>query len=157
VSAEKARAALVNAELARDWQMVRVHLERASSVSPDRGLPEAALVALSLDHAYQAFESFLVRLERSLELPVRVGSSWHRDALTDATLDLPGIRPAIVPSEATRDWSELLRFRHFLRHAYTVELDADKLAANTERLRRAVGACEPNVQAILTALLPAER
>ena len=67
MSAQDARVRVSTAELGRDWTMVRLHRERARSVSPDAGLAEAALVALSLDHAYQAFESMLVGLERILE------------------------------------------------------------------------------------------
>lgn len=132
--------------------MVRQHLERALSVAPASGLPEAALVALSLDHAYQAFESMLVRVERELGLAARAGSEWHRAILADATLDLPGVRPAIVPPECTRDWADVLAFRHFLRHAYTVELDAEKLTRNVAALGRAVDGTEPRVLALVASL-----
>ncbi len=115
-------------------------------------MAQAALVALSLDHAYQAFESMLVRLERMLELTPRLGAEWHRGLLADAALDVPGLRPAIVPAEALRDWFELLSFRHFLRHAYTVDLDASKLARNVECLERAMITSEPSVRAVIASL-----
>lgn len=40
----------------------------------------------------------------------------------------------IVAGEDIDDWLELLRFRHFLRNAYRVELDWAKLARNAERV-----------------------
>lgn len=152
MSAQDARARISAAELGRDWRMVGLHLDRARSVSPDAGMAEAALVALSLDHAYQAFESMLVRLERMLELPPRLGGEWHRALLADAALDVPGLRPAIVPAEALRDWFELLGFRHFLRHAYTVDLDGAKLARNVDCLERAMVASDPAVLAVIASL-----
>lgn len=121
-------------------------------MTPASGLPESALVALSLDHAYQAFESMLVRLERVLGLPARAGSEWHGAVLADATLDLPDVRPAVVATEHHRDWADLLAFRHFLRHAYTVELDAEKLVKNVTSLGRAVDGTEPRVVALLASL-----
>jgi hypothetical protein len=117
VSPADSRAALVHAECGRGWAAVKEHLARARRTNPSRGDAEAALVALSLDHAYQAFETILLRLERGVGLPERTGASWHAALLADAALALPGVRPALFPSEALADWDAVLRFRHFLRHA----------------------------------------
>jgi hypothetical protein len=144
--------AALAAELARHWQMVLRHLERAGSVDAAAGLPEAALVALSLDHAYQAFETLLVRIERALGLSERSGAEWHRQILADAAWPIDGLRDRIVTSESERDWDQLRRFRHFLRHAYTAELDPERLAGNVARLTRAVAADEPAIRALIAAL-----
>ena len=117
-----------------------------------RGAPQAALVALSLDHAYQAFETILTRVERAIGLPERAGGSWHAALLSDAALALPGLRPPLFPSSALADWDALLRFRHFLRHAYVVDLDPERLATNCARLERSVAATDPFLAALWTAL-----
>jgi hypothetical protein len=123
------RVAKLVDEISRDWAAVEAHLQRAQSVDPKAGDPEAALVALSLDHAYQGFETLMVRIERVLGLPERTGA----DAVT-------------------ADWEELLRFRHFLRHAYTVGLDAERLQRNRARLTAAVSATAPSIRALIDAL-----
>lgn len=151
-SPERARLAALAAELERDWLMVLRHLDLARSVEASTGRPEAALVALSLDHAYQAFETLLVRIERALGLPERAGAEWHRQILADAAWPIDGLRDRIVAAESERDWDQLRRFRHFLRHAYTTELDAERLAANVERLTRAVAADEPAIRALIDVL-----
>lgn len=79
---------MLRAEVERDWEMAVAQLALARTVEPGAGAPEAALVALSLDHAYQAFENVLVRLERALGLPSRTGSDWHRSLLADAALSV---------------------------------------------------------------------
>lgn len=151
MSPADARAAMLVAECRRDWEAVKAHLSRAQRVQPGHGDAEAALVALSLDHAYQAFETILVRLERAAGLPERVGSSWHAALLADAAIAVDGLRPAIIPSSALADWDALLRFRHFLRHAYVVDLDAERLTANLQRLERAVVATDSWLNAVLDA------
>jgi hypothetical protein len=90
VSPAEARAALAVAECRRDWETVKTHLARARGVDPSRGDAPAALVALSLDHAYQAFEAILVRLERASGLPERTGTGWHQALLADAAVARPG-------------------------------------------------------------------
>ena len=59
MSPDEARLALLRAELRRDWQQAERHLAGARSVDPAEGDAQAALVALSLDHAYQSFETLL--------------------------------------------------------------------------------------------------
>jgi hypothetical protein len=147
-----ARTAKLLADVRRDWQQVKAHLERGRTVDPRSGAPQQALVALSLDHAYQAFETLLVRLERALGLPERSGTTWHAQILFESGEPLANLRPAVYPSSVAREWDELLRFRHFLRHAYVLELDAEKLAANLKRLERAVAATDPYIAALVQAL-----
>lgn len=151
MSPTDARQALLAAECRRDWRAVETHCTKALSVDPANGDAQAALVALSIDHAYQAFETLLVRFERALGLPERAGASWHAALLADAALPLKAVRPALIPPEALADWDALLRFRHFLRHAYVVELDPALLRASRETLRRVVAATADSIgQAIGT-------
>jgi hypothetical protein len=152
VSPLDARVAKLAAEIERDWTQVKAHWARAQSVNPADGAPQAALVALSLDHAYQAFETLLVRWERALGLPERTGATWHAHILYESGDPVPGLRPAVYPPEAASDWDALLRFRHFLRHAYLVDLDPAKLAANVERLARAAAATDVAVAAAVAML-----
>jgi hypothetical protein len=154
MTAEDARVALLRAELLRDWEAVKQHCEIAHSVDPRTGRANEALVALSLDHAYQAFEEILLRIERSLDLPARSGDSWHRRLLSDSARALPGCRPPVYPPTAERNWTALLGFRHFLRHAYQVRLDPERLAANVQQLNLAVDATEPYLQTLIAGLAP---
>jgi hypothetical protein len=107
-------------------------LEIASNTDEVRGL--MAIVALGLHRWYSAVESMLERIERSLgTLPG--GSNWHLELLEVATLEIPKVRPAIVDAEHLDGLRELLKFRHFLRHAYAVELDRAKLQSLVTDLR----------------------
>lgn len=143
---------LIAADAERDWEQVETNLRRATAIDPTRGEPESAFVALALDHAYQAFETMLVRLERAVGLPERTGASWHRALLVDAARELPGLRPLIVPPDVFVDWVALLGFRHFLRHAYSAALEPQKLTMVAARLSRAVAATGPRVRETLEAL-----
>lgn len=152
MTALDARVAKLAADLRRDWEQVGRHAQRAMSVDPGKGEPEAALVALSLDQAYQAFETMLVRLERGLGLPERSGPTWHVQLLADAAEPIGSLRPAVYPADVATDWDALMRFRHFLRHAYAVALDPAKLRANAERLARSASETDPSVRAMLDVL-----
>ena len=152
MSPRDARVAAQLQEMRRDWDAVRTHAERAARTDPSSGAAEAAYVALSLDHAFQAFETMLLRVERALGLPERSGAAWHASLLADASGDLPRVRPVVFPPAVLRDWEGLLRFRHFLRHAYTLDLEAERLIENAARLTRAVAASDATVRALFEAL-----
>lgn len=55
-------------------------------------------------------------------------------------------------ADVESDWEALLRFRHFLRHAYAVPLDPDRLRSNVGRLALAVAGTAPAIEAIVVAL-----
>jgi hypothetical protein len=152
VSPADARVLALAADAERDWELVVRNLAQARSVMPAAGAPAAALVALALAHAYAAFETMLIRIERASGLPERTGPSWHRALLADTARPVAGLRPEIVPLAAEGDWAELLSFRHFLHHAYAVGLDAERLARLVERLEAAVTATEPVVREALRSL-----
>jgi hypothetical protein len=148
------RLSAVLADLERDWSVLLRQLERAERVEPSTGDAEAALVALALDHAYQALEQILLRFERALSLPDRAGDTRHRRLLADAARPMPGVRPALVAPSAEPDWAELLGFRQFVRHAYAAELDAARLRALVVSLKRGVAATEPVIRAAFASLDP---
>ena len=62
------------------------------------------------------------------------GDRRHRELLAQATVEVPGLRPAIVSRALRSDLEEMLALRHFLRHGYDSDLDADRLAIQADRL-----------------------
>jgi hypothetical protein len=152
MSLADARLGLLAAEIARDWAAVVEHAARAERAAPSANESDAAFVALSLHHAYEAFESILLRTERTLGLPDRSGTDWHAKLLDDATLEIAGARPAIVPGEAKQHWLYVLRFRHFLRRAYVITLDPAQLVGVRVRLHIAVKATRSAIEAFLAEL-----
>jgi hypothetical protein len=148
------RAALLVAELRADWAMVERHRDKAISVDPGANEGQAALVALSIDHAYQAFEALLLRHAHIVGLAVDREERWHQQVLAQAALDIPEVRPALVPPSARAHWQIALGFRHFLRHAYAADLEPDELRRTAARLDMAVRESTSTILAAISALVP---
>jgi len=91
-----------------------------------------ARTAVALHHAYGAFLSGLARIAKVFGTEPS-GHNWHRSLLETMAMEVPGIRPAVVSREALPALRDLLAFRHFFRHAYTVALDAARLAVLRNR------------------------
>lgn len=105
--------------LARPWQQAS---------------PILYLVAVTLDHYYTAAEAILERVAREFEGLPPSGPRWHNDLLDQMEHPIPTIRPAVVRPETTRELRDLLSFRHFMRHAYAVELEPQRLVRLAEGL-----------------------
>ena len=113
-----------------------------------------ARAAVALHHAYGAFESALARVAKVFDTEPS-GVNWHRSLLETMAMEVPGIRPAIVGPQTLPVLRDLLAFRHFFRHAYTVPLDARRLSTLRERamaVRSAAGADFAAVDAWLAGL-----
>jgi hypothetical protein len=87
-----------------------------------------ARAAVALHHAYGAVESALARIARVFDTQPP-GPNWHRALLETMAKEVPGIRPAILSASVLPSMRDLLAFRHFFRHAYSVPLDAGRLVA----------------------------
>ena len=83
-------------------------------------------VAGCLHGFYTGCEAVLARIARLVgDMPA--GHAWHHALLFGATAPVPGVRPPVIPPATATLLEELLRFRHFFRSSYGVELDVSKL------------------------------
>ncbi len=118
--------------LERDLGILESLVARMDVVVRERPWPVESpflyVVAVTLDHYYSAFEAMAERVVRAFEGPVERSERWHRDLLEAVSVELREIRPSLVHGKATVRLRRLLEFRHFMRHAYGVPLDPDKLS-----------------------------
>ena len=127
----------LRAEIAADRSAMALRMKELEAMGPltrQSGAPACALVAVSLHHAYGAFEAACERIARELDGGVPGGADWHQRLLDTMALEIPGVRPAVVSSPALSTLRRLLAFRHFFRHAYAVTWDEVQL----ESLRQTV-------------------
>lgn len=88
---------------------------------------ELAATAYLLHNIYNALENSFEQISRSIENHVKDPSQWHKELLGKMFLEIPGIRPAVLPQELRGTLNELRGFRHVFRHSYDFEIDPRKL------------------------------
>lgn len=87
-----------------------------------------AATALHLETLYTAVEGLFGRVANTMEGSLPKGDDWHRLLLEQMTLDIEGVRPAVIDADLARQLDLLRRFRHRIRHAYEEELDRQRMA-----------------------------
>ena len=80
-----------------------------------------------LHNFYGAFEQLFEEVARFFENQIE-GIQYHAELIRRMQLEIEGVRPALLSTETASDLDELRRFRHLFRHAYTADLDSDKVA-----------------------------
>lgn len=83
--------------------------------------------AINLHGFYNGIERILEGIARELDGGLPEGPNWHRELLSQMTLDMAGLRPAVLRRETAGRLDEYLRFRHVVRNLYTWSFDASKL------------------------------
>jgi hypothetical protein len=142
-------------ELADDCRVLRGTAEKCAAHLRDTHSGRLEAAAFELARSYNLIEQAGLRVAREFENHLEKDGGWHEGLLRRLTLEIPGIRPPFFPAALRPALDELRRFRHFIHHAYDLELREDRiqeLAATLERLGRAMGeTCEDFVRQVARA------
>ncbi len=83
---------------------------------------------------YGGIERVFVRIAEELNGGVPHGEQWHRQMLTDMSLEIPDVRPAVIEQDLARQLADYLRFRHVFRNVYGSLLEAERMRPLEEGL-----------------------
>jgi len=110
-------------------------------------------IAGYLHHFYTGVETIHQRIAQTLEGDVPSGSQWHRELLTDMSIELPDVRPRVISNETKDSIHEYLSFRHVFRHGYALKLDWSRLKLLTEKLESVFKQYKSDLEKFLSHLL----
>lgn len=140
----------LRAEIRSDRDAVRRWFDELASIhlGPQAGRSDLAEAAWALHHGYSGIEAILERTMRTIEGSLPDAADFHKALLEAAALTIDRVRPPLLAPTTVAALHDLRAFRHFVRHAYAVELDGDRLAD----LQRRTAALRPRLEADLDRL-----
>jgi hypothetical protein len=100
--------------------------DRAGQMRPD-ALALIESTAYQLHNLYSAIEALFKIVANAFENSVTDRSRWHTELLRRMTLEIQGVRPALLSSESVELLDELRAFRHFFRHAFGIRLRSSRV------------------------------
>ena len=99
---------------------------------------------------YNGIERVFVRISEELDGGVPQGERWHRQLLKDMTLEIPGVRPAVIDANLENELGDYLGFRHVFRNVYGSVLEAERMRPLEERLPVVLEAFRTQVREFLS-------
>src|SRR6266571_4194992 len=84
-------------------------------------------VALNLHGFYSGLEKIFEKIAATVDGSVPNAANWHQELLSQMSMEIPEVRPAVI-SQELRDMLEDYRgFRHVVRNVYTHLLNPEKI------------------------------
>jgi len=120
--------AILEQELAADAAVMAEAARLAAERLADEHAGHLSACGYELNRLYNVLEKSFERLCAAFENHFDKAGDYHERLLERMSLDLPGIRPRLLPVVYRAPVRELKSFRHFFRHAYDPILRDDRLA-----------------------------
>ena len=135
----------------REMANLDAYLDRHAS-APEDEWARMTLVGTAIANIYNGIEDAMMDVARYIDDAQPKGEAWHQDLLEQSASAIDGVRPALFGRTLYVDLLELKGFRHVVRHAYGIDLQADKVEDNRQRVRRALPAFIDAIAALRTFL-----
>lgn len=83
--------------------------------------------AMKTQEFYTALEDLFKQIAKAFENHIQDLAKFHKELLIRMNTEIPKMRPAVLSKSSMIYLTEVLSFRHFVRHAYGCPLDEQKL------------------------------
>ncbi|MEW6379029.1 MAG: hypothetical protein AB1611_05420 [bacterium] len=138
----KERIAILKSEMERDYKRLNILFDKfEKSYSEFLGREEYSKLvesAFYVNQIYSGFENIFKNIAGTFENTIEK-DYWHKSLLERISLDIQGIRPALVSEESYQCLNELRAFRHFFHHAYGADIDKEKFKIVADKVYRIKG------------------
>ncbi len=85
---------------------------------------------------YNGVENIFRRVAQELNGGLPAGEDWHKQLLTDMSLDVKGVRPPLVSEDLKLKLQKYLGFRHIFRNVYGFHLEQEQIKAMIKEFPR---------------------
>jgi hypothetical protein len=85
-----------------------------------------AALGYTIHNIYNLMESYFLRISKFFENSLDP-LSWHKELIRHMTLEIEGLRPALLDRSLAARIDELRSFRHVFRNIYQTELDPKRV------------------------------
>ncbi len=85
---------------------------------------------------YNGVENIFRRVAQELNGGLPAGEDWHRQLLTDMSLDVKGVRPPLVSEDLKLKLQKYLGFRHIFRNVYGFHLEQEQIKVMVKEFPR---------------------
>lgn len=111
-------------------------------ISPNKSIytiSELAAIGTFMHNCYNGYENILKRIFAALNFPISNSSTWHKDLLSES------LKRQIIHKELYVQMIELLSFRHFFVHGYSLDLKWESMQPLVSNLSSLHSLCKKDI------------
>lgn len=125
---DETEIALINSEIKAHLKIIAdVYTKIEERAAHDNEPSRLESLGYQLHNLYCAFEDLFKTVAGFFENSIDDMTRYHSELLRRMTMDIEGIRPALIDNDSYRLLDNLRAFRHFFRHAYLYEIEPRKV------------------------------
>lgn len=124
---EEERLSLLKASVNEQKNEIEKIFAKIEERKGGEGVANLESLAYQLHNLYCAFEDLFEILADFFENRIEEPAHYHQELLWRMKITIEGVRPALLSKESYKLLDSLRAFRHFFRHAYSYELDPQKV------------------------------
>lgn len=117
------------------------------SLLPTLSSLELAGVATHIHNFYNGIENVLKQIVIASGKKLPEGPSWHQDLLTKA------VSNNIISDSTAKELKRYLAFRHFFSHAYSFDLDIERIIPLVEGIQKVMSSFRRDINRAIDELL----
>ena len=102
-------------------------------------------VALNLHSFYSGLEKIFEKIAATVDGSVPSAPNWHQELLSQMSMEIPEVRPAVISQELSDMLEDYRGFRHVVRNVYTYHL-------NPVKIERLISDIEPALEKLTAEL-----
>ena len=149
MSPEQAMVRRLRAEIEQELRRLARLREDAAGAPRTDDLYAIRARGSILHDVYSGIERIFGRIADELDGGPPRGDQWHQQLLNSMTLQVPGVRPAIIAPELGAQLRDFLGFRHRFRHLYGYEFYGERMAPLEERVPEVIDAFNVQIRVFL--------
>ncbi|MCM8787253.1 MAG: hypothetical protein NC935_04280 [Candidatus Omnitrophica bacterium] len=99
---------------------------------------------------YNACERIFEIIARRINGELPLSEQWHKRLLHQMTIEIKGVRPAVISKRLAAELDEYLAFRHLFRNIYGFELESERLDRLVEKFDKITKSFQQEIRKFLS-------
>lgn len=123
----KERLIEIISEIERDLQTLQELRSELKRIKSEKNIILMRAKGSILHDFYNCCERIFKKIAIEMNGGYEDTEKWHKNLLYRMTIQMEGLRPAVISEELAADLDEFLAFRHLFRNIYGFELKGDRI------------------------------
>ncbi len=122
---------ILEAEAKEEFEKIKALVVEISNILAKEkftvSISKPVLIGALLDNFYRGIERVFEIIVRDIDGSLPQGDDWHKKLLRLVTIEISGLRPAVIEEPTYHYLEEYLRFRHLQRNIYGYLLEWERM------------------------------